>query len=222
MVVPFVCFVAFLGNPSSVPQWTGLVLTLAALALFAKDKPSNGVASNDAPYWRLVVGAFVLIGAGQCLRLLPGYADFSEATMTWRLPLMSPIGAVFWTAACAAKRIWKPRAGWKASIACATVVALGQVCFFAATDAADALRVTSLVAPVAIGTCILLFALWCRLVRREPMSPAGWLAVALDVAGIARLSWNDAECAPRFASGRSGRLLVFFLRRARGSRPTGL
>lgn len=190
MGISFVCSVAFLGNPSTALQWTGLAFTLVALALFAKDKPSSDADSNDPLYWRLVFGAFALIGAGQFLRLIPEYAGFSDATLTWRLPLMSPIGAVFWTIACAAKRIWKPGLVWKVSVACAAVVALGQICFFAATKAAYPLGITSRVMPVAIGTCILLFALWCRFVRRERMSWAGWLAVAADIAGIALLSWG--------------------------------
>lgn len=193
MGISFVCSVAFLGNPSTALQWTGLALTLVALVLFAKDKPSSGASANDAFYWRLVFGAFALIGAGQFLRLIPEYAGFSAETLTWRLPLMSPIGAVFWLSACAVKRIWKPGLVWKVSAACAAVVALGQVCFFAATRAAFPLRITSLVMPIAIGTCILLFALWCRFVRRERMSWAGWTAVALDLAGIALLSWQATE-----------------------------
>ena len=112
MVISFVCSVAFLGNPSTALQWAGLVLTLVALVLFAKDKPSSGADSNDAFYWRLVFGAFALIGAGQFLRLIPEYAGFQESTLTWRLPLMSPIGAVFWLSACAVKRIWKPGLVW--------------------------------------------------------------------------------------------------------------
>ena len=193
MAVPFVCSVTFLGNPSTLSQWTGLALTITALALFAKGKPSKGPDVNGAAYWRLVLGAFALLGAAQFLRLIPGYAGFSKETLTWRLPLMSPVGAVVWIAACATKRIWKPRSVWKVSVACAVAVVLGQTCFFAATDAADALRATSLVMPVATGTNILLFALWCRFVRREQMSRAGWLAVALDVAGIALLSWHAAS-----------------------------
>lgn len=188
MVIPFLCAVVFLGNPSTVAQWTGLALAIASLVLFAKDKPSKGTATNDATYFRLVFASFALIGVGGFLRLIPGYAGLSPETLTWRLPLQSPVGMVYWTTVCLAKGIWCPGRVWKISLPYAIVVALGQICFYAATDAADALKITSVVMPVTTGTCILGFALWCRFVRHERLSFCGWLAVALDIAGIALLS----------------------------------
>ena len=188
MIVPFVLAVAFLRNPSSVVQWTGLALALASLVLFAKDKPTKGTATNDATYFRLVFASFALIGLGGFLRLIPGYAGLSPETLTWRLPLQSPVGMVFWTTTCLAKGIWKPGRIWRHSVPYAITTAFGQIAFYAATDAADALRITSVVMPVTTGTCILGFALWCLFVRRERLSHGGWGAIALDIAGIALLS----------------------------------
>ena len=96
----------------------------------------------------------------------------------------------FWTTVCLAKGIWKPARVWKSSVPYGIVVALGQITFYLATDAADKLRLTSVVMPVSIGTCILLFALYCHFVRRERLSPGGWTAVALNIGGIALLSWR--------------------------------
>lgn len=187
MVVSFLCSIAFLHNPSTPAQWAGLALVLAGLALFGRDK-SAGSGSNDGLYARYVIAAFALLGVGQFLRLIPGSAGFSTETLTWRLPLQMSVGMVFWTSLCAAKRTWRAREVWKASLVYAIVVALGQICFYLAADAADALRITSIVMPVTIGTCILLFALWCRFFRGERLSRGGWTAVALDIAGIALLS----------------------------------
>ena len=187
MVVSFLCSVAFLRNPSSPAQWAGLALVLVGLALFGRNK-SSGAGVNDAAYIRFVLAAFALIGVGQFLRLIPGYAGFSKETLTWRLPLQTFAGPVFWTTVCLAKGIWRPRAVWKAALPYAVVVALGQMFFYRATDAADAIRLTAIVMPVTIGTCILLFALWCRFFRGERLSRGGWAAVALDIAGIALLS----------------------------------
>ena len=188
MAVSFVCSVVFLRNPATAARWTGLALALAALVLFARDKPAKGAVGNDARYFRLVFASFALIGAAQFLRLVPGYMGFPEETLAWRLPLQAPVGAVVWSVVCLAKRLRPSAAVWKLALPYAAVVAVSQIVFYRAVDAEDALRATSLVMPVSIGTCILLFALWCCFVRRERLSPAGWLAVALDLAGIALLS----------------------------------
>ena len=81
-----------------------------------------------------------------------------------------------------------PGAVWRHSLPYGVVVALGQLCFYRATDAADPLRLTSIIMPISIGTCILLFTLWCWFFRGERLSRGGWVAVALDVVGIALLS----------------------------------
>ena len=188
MVFPFLGSVVFLRDPSSPAQWAGLALVLAGLARFGRGKPSGGAAGRGAGWWRLVLAAFVLVGISQFLRLVPGRAGFSPETLTWRLPLQAPPGMLFWLAVCIAKKDWKPGEVWKSSLPYSVVVVLGQICFYRAADAADALRATALVMPVSVGTCILLFALWCRFFRGERLSPGGWTAVGLDIAGIALLS----------------------------------
>lgn len=190
MVISFLGSILFLGNPSSPWQWLGMALMLGSLALFGMAKHADGKAVNDATFFRLVFGAFAMVGVGQFLRLIPGYAGFSPETLTWRLPLQAPVGMVFWSVVCLSKGFWRPGAVWRHSVPYGIVVALGQVCFYLATDAADKLRITSVVMPVSIGTCILFFTLWCRFFRGERLSRGGWLAVALNVAGIALLSWR--------------------------------
>ena len=188
MVVSFLCSIIFLRNPASPPQWAGMALMLASLVLFGRDRKSTGGTANDAVFFRLVFAAFALIGVGQFLRLIPGYAGFSPETLTWRLPLQSPVGMVVWTAVCLAKGVWKPGKVWRHSLPYAIVCALGQMSFYLATDAADKLLLTSIVLPVAIGTCILFFTLYCRFFRHERLSRGGWAAIAMDIAGIALLS----------------------------------
>jgi drug/metabolite transporter (DMT)-like permease len=188
MVVSFLGSILFLKNPSSRLQWLGMALMLGSLALFGRDKSSGGKTVNDATFFRLVFGAFAILGVAQFLRLIPGYAGFAPETLTWRLPLQSPVGMVFWTSTCLVKGFWRPGAVWRHSVPYGVVVALGQICFYLATDAADKLRLTSIIMPVSIGTCILFFTLWCRLFRGERLSRGGWTAVALNVAGIALLS----------------------------------
>lgn len=190
MALAFLGSVAFLGTPASAAQWLGLALALASLVLFARVRPAGpaGAGAGGPRYWRILLASFLLIGAGQFLRLVPGHAGLSSGALTWRLPLQAPFGMLFWTAACLSTGRWRPRLVWRQALPYAIVVALGQIAFYRATDAADALRLTAVVLPVSIGTCILLFALWCRFVRGERLSRVGWGAVALDIAGIVLLS----------------------------------
>lgn len=188
MVVPFLCMVAFMGNPSSAAQWAGLALVLTGLVLLGRDKPSNGQASNDAVYFRLVLAAFALIGIGQYLRLIPGYAHFSAETMTWRLPLQSMTSAFYWVVVCSSKRTWCLGSVWRHAVPYGIVAAFSDIAFYIATDAADRLLLTAIMMPVTIGSCIMLFTLYCRIFRGERLSPGGWLAVVLDIVGIALLS----------------------------------
>ena len=193
MVVPFICMVAFMHNPASHIQWVGLASMLAALALLGLEKQKGGSSAYDASYLLLVLAAFAMLGIALFLRVFPGYAGFTPETMSWRLPLHALAPAVFWSATCFAGRLWRPRSVWRKAVPYGIVVALGQMVFFFAVDAADKLLLTSIATPVAIGTCILLFTLYCHVFRGERLSPAGWAAVALDIAGIAMLSCGGSS-----------------------------
>ena len=192
MVIPFLCLVAFMRNPASAAQWAGLASVLAGLALLGREKPDGEADAKDAAYILLALAAFALLGLGQFLRLVPGYAGFTPEAMSWRLPLHSLAAALYWVVVCSARRIWSIGAAWRSAVPYGIVVALGEICFYLATDAADKLLLTSIVMPVSIGTCILLFTLYCRIFRRERLSPGGWIAVALDIIGIALLSCGQA------------------------------
>ena len=188
MVVSFLGSILILKNPSSSLQWLGMALMLGSLALFGRDKNVGEGVVNDAAFFKLVFASFAMIGVSQFLRLIPGYAGFAPETLSWRLPLQSSVGLVFWLSVCLSRRLWTPGAVWRHSLPYGVVVALGQIFFYLATDAADKLRLTSIVMPVSIGTCILLFALYCRFFRRERLSRLGWVAVAINICGIVLLS----------------------------------
>ena len=192
MVIPFLCLVAFMRNPASAAQWAGLASVLAGLALLGREKPDGEADAKGAAYILLALAAFALLGLGQFLRLVPGYAGFTPEAMSWRLPLHSLAAALYWVVVCSAKRLWNIGAACRSAVPYGIVVALGEICFYLATDAADKLLLTSIVMPVSIGTCILLFTLYCRIFRSERLSPGGWMAVALDIIGIALLSCGQA------------------------------
>ena len=190
MVLPFLGSIVFLKNPSAPLQWLGMALILASLALFGrnKDKKAGGKGTNDAVFFRYVFGAFLLVGAAQFTRLIPGYMGLSREALSWRLTLQAPVGLIFWTAMCLARGCYQPGKVWKFSLPYAVVVTVGQILFYRATDAVDQLKMTSIIMPVTIGSCILLFTLYCRFFRKEYLSLSGWTAVVLNTAGIALLA----------------------------------
>ena len=190
MLVSFLGSIIFLKNPSGLFQWSGMALMLGSLALFAKnkDKDTGGERTNDAVFYRCVFTAFLLSGAAGFLRLLPGYMGFQPETLSWRLPLQAPGGMIFWAILCLVKRCCHPGKIWKFSILYAFVVTAGQILFYIATDAADKLKMTSIIMPISIGSCILFFTLYCRFFRKEYLSLCGWTAVAMNITGIALLS----------------------------------
>lgn len=192
MVIPFVCLVAFMRNPASAAQWAGLASVLVGLALLGREKPEEGTGAKGSTCILLALAAFSLLGLGQFLRLVPGYAGFPPEAMSWRLLLHSLASAFYWVVVCSARRLWSVGAAWRSAVPYGIVVALGEACFYLAADAADKLLLTSIVMPVSIGTCILLFTLYCRIFRSERLSPGGWMAVALDIIGIALLSCGQA------------------------------
>lgn len=193
-VVQSSMFVSFLGgvfilkNASSWTQWLGMVLILSSLILFGKAKESGGEKKNDSIYFRYVFIAFSLVGTCQFLRIVPGYMNFSEAALSWRLPLQCPWGMIFWLTVCCIRKNFCPAAVWKFSVPYALVVTVGQIFFYWATDAADKLKITSIVVPVSVGSCIALFALYCAFIRKEKTTVSSWIATGMTISGIALLA----------------------------------
>lgn len=188
MVLSFLGAVFILKNHASYEQWGGMVLVLVSLVLFGKAKTNSGEVRNDAVYYRYVLIAFLLVGISQFLRIVPGSLGLSDAALSWRLPLQCPWGMIFWCLVCLKQKNFCPKAVWKFSVPYSIIVTLGQICFYLATDAADKAKLTSVVVPVAIGTCIVLFSLYCAVVRKEKMAGYVWLATFMTVAGIALLA----------------------------------
>lgn len=188
MFFSFLGAVFILKNDSNWFQWSGMFLILVSLVLFGKAKKSGNGKQNDMTYYRYVFIAFFLVGTGQFLRIIPGYMNFSEAALTWRLPLQCPWGMIFWLSLCLYRKNFSPKAVWKYSVPYAVIVTMGQIFFYLAIDAADRIKITSIVVPTSVGSCIALFSLYCAFVRKEKMTPGSWAATVMTVSGIALLA----------------------------------
>ena len=136
----------------------------------------------------MLFSAFFLDGTSEFLRLIPGNAGFSEAVLSWRLPLSAPVGMIIWMTYALFKHFLALNKIWKISILYSVLTALAQVCYFLAVDNADRLGLTSIVYPVSVGSSIVLFALYCVFFRKEKFNFAAWCGVAAATTGITLLS----------------------------------
>jgi len=192
MVLPFLGAIVFLNNHAGYVKFLGALILLGGLALLGlrneQQKGGEAETGDGKGYLPLAFSAFLLIGFGQFLRITPGNIGFSEAALSWRLPVTAPCGMIFWMCYSLSKHSFFPGKVWKLALFYGMITSLGQICFFCAVDAADPRGITSIVYPVAVGTSILLFAAYCVLFRKEKFSKAGWLGVASIASGIALLS----------------------------------
>lgn len=192
MIFPFLGAIAFLNNHAGALKYAGVAVLLTGLILVGKSKQrkrdDEAETNGRKGYLSFAFGAFLLIGLGQFLRIIPGNIGFSEAVLSWRLPLTAPCGMIFWTCYSLSTHTFVPGKVWKIALSYGIIVALGQICFFYAVDAADLLGITSIVYPVAVGTSILLFSVYCVTFRKEKFSLCGWFGVVLITFGIALLS----------------------------------
>ena len=157
--------------------------------LFGITKHSTGGSrQSDRTFFRYVLAAFVLVGASQFLRVIPGSAGFSAETLSWRLLLQAPCSLLFWFGVCCKHRSFQPRAVWKQSLLYGIVSALGQTAFYISTDAADRIKLTSIIYPISLGTCIAFFSLYCFFVRKEQVSKLSWVATVATIGGIALMA----------------------------------
>lgn len=189
MVIPFLGAILFLGNHAGLLKYTGAAVLLLGLVMVGLKKGKAGQPEAGRKGFLLYAfGAFLLVGLSQFMRIIPGNIGFSEAALSWRLPVAAPCGMIIWGSLALAGHCLAPQKVWKLAVPYAVVTALGQIFFFLAVDAADPLGVTAIVYPVAVGSSIFLFTSYCIWGRREEVPATGRAGTAMIVLGIVLLS----------------------------------
>lgn len=189
MVIPFLGAILFLGNHAGAVKYTGAAVLLSGLILVGlKKKGKEQPKSGQKGFLLYAFSAFLLVGIAQFMRIIPGNAGFSEAALSWRLPVSAPCGMIIWGYLAIARHGFVPGKVWKLAVPYAIVTALGQIFFFLAVDASDPLGITAIVYPVAVGCSIFLFSSYCVWWRREELPMVGRAGIILIVLGIVLLS----------------------------------
>jgi len=191
MVLPFLLGVLVFGESPSVWRFVGLGAILISLFTFGRVRSTPVAASAQAaqPIWLpIALVALVLLGASQILSSLPSHIPALTDSARLRIPMFylgnGAIMIVLW-----AQRGSRPD---KRVLTLALVGAMtgvtGMLALFRGLDLLAAARLTSLGFPIAVGTCIVGFALYSAGILREPLTRTHIIGMALGVVGLALLA----------------------------------
>lgn len=171
-------------------NFSGLLLIISALCALGISQNKRAERKNSLAALCLCVGAMFIQGMSQFCTLLPGEWGMSEAALSWRLPLLALNSLAVWTGAFLALRPGFDKETFKMSGLYSFVTAAGQVTLYFAIDALTPAGMTGIVYPAAISICIMLFALYCALFRKEKITSLACCGLLQLLGGVILLFWH--------------------------------
>lgn len=190
-VIPFCASIAFLGVIPSCRNTVGIVMMISSLVLFswsmAKKNPDRKDRKSSSAFFRFSLLSFCGTGIGQTLYMLPNSRMFelSAEILKFRVLLLALPG-ILWIVPVLLSHASAEDfcAVWKRALLYGIVVAVGQILFFSAIDAMDATGKIGFAAPLAIGSCVLLFFLYRILSGKERASVPVYCGMFAGIVGI--------------------------------------
>lgn len=180
LLIPFLGGVIFFGNRPGVWSYIGLTAMLGAIALIGASS-RNTDRTKSRFYLLLALGAMLLNGVSQTLTLIPGHLGLSLEALTWRVPLYSLAGLLWWVVLLVRRE--KYRFSWL-GVVYGIVVAGGQFLLYLAADGLEHWNAAGLAYPIAVGTCIFLMRIYSRIVRAERFTRLEAIGLALLLFGL--------------------------------------
>lgn len=190
MVLPFVFSNIFWGERAGFPAWLGLALIVNSVILMSFDKTAQAKVVRPAAEknnWFLLSIANMLIGGTvQCLWLIPSHCWADP--MRLRAPLsMSVCALIHASVAVKLKATPSPRV-WIAAAVWAILAGIFYMLLFPSIDHMASINMSSIVFPVSIGTCVLVFSLYSALIMKEDFKPLTILGLLMTFIGILLLA----------------------------------
>lgn len=187
LVVPFLANVLLWNEPMGLQRFAGLVLIALGVYLCGKSKEEGSPTSVQAKS-RWVIPtflAFACIGTSLSLCTLPSHWSDWEDSARLRVPLLMAFTCLGYLGLRGLAPRRERRNLWGYSAASAAGTLAGCAILFVAMDRLEPVRMVALAYPVALGICIVLFALYGRFVLAEPLSRVG---LAAAVSGLILIS----------------------------------
>lgn len=146
---------------------------------------------SPSPLWApLVILVFFIIGTNQTLMLYPsrwqetGWSDVARL----RTPLFFTPAWLIYLGGMVATRRWPTRATLPLSLIYAVLAVASVFLMFHAIDLMAGHGLRALVFPMGVGTSLLLFQLYSRIIGGERLRPLAFAGVCLILCGILALA----------------------------------
>lgn len=198
MVLPFIFALFFWNEKAHLSRLGGVVLILASFAFLSirelrqQDKTSNikSETSKNVLRWIfLSASAFLLIGISQIFSMVPSHWGGWSDKGALRLPLLFAFSLVFWAAYFFIKGgKFHCRATLLHSLAYTVFVISGQITLYKSLDLMAAAKMSSVVYPMSVGTCIMVVVVYSALALREKFGISGLLGILMTLLGIILIS----------------------------------
>ncbi len=191
MVVPFLASVLVLGDPFVPVKALGVGLVLGEVACFglARKEPRGPARSGrpvrlPVPWIVIALLSLAMLGVQQTMVLVPSYWPGWSDTGRLRVPLLltGPLGG--YAVLLAVRRVRPRRGNLLPALLYASIGLPSQVFFFTGLDRLSRFDLAGLAFPLAIGACILSFALYSMTILREHISLLHAGGIALGLAGM--------------------------------------
>ena len=189
MVMPFLGSWLLFGDQVSYLNLTGLIFIVGALVGLGISKNGNAATETGKSHMAIVFSliAMLLTGISQFCSLLPSELGVSEAALTWRLPISTTAGIIVWGIAALITKAKIDGQTIKSGTIYGLIVASGQVTLYISIDKLNPVNMAAIVYPIAVSMCIVLFAVYCAIFRKEKLSKLAAASLLLILCGVALL-----------------------------------
>lgn len=193
LVFPFLCGILFLNDPVKKTKLSGVVAVLISFIMYGYTKRkannhSNTDKSSKQSWLALELLAFCAIGIQQCFSMIPSYWSGWTDAARMRIPLGATAGCIGYLVLMLITKRFPTKQVIVIAVMLPVFSLAGQFTFFKAMDRFAAVRLGSIVYPLAIGVNITGFALYSLLVIREKATVFHGIGLSLGLLGIVLLS----------------------------------
>lgn len=197
LVLPYLASLA-LGEPPRLIKALGVSVVVLSIAFFgrARQEPHPDASPGGGPLWLLLaIGSLALLGLGQTLTTLPTHLHLEDPARL-RVALSMTGSAIGYLLLAILRRRRPSRGAWLVVATFPLLVLPSHFLLYRCMDMLRPAGLTGLVYPVAVGVCILGFAVFQVLFTRETITALHWVALLIGLAGILLIALPLDRLAP--------------------------